>query len=69
MRYHEENPQVSYWREKAEELELLHKEYDILCIKFDRFIDRVYGIGGFYEQIKSFNKLPWYKKIFYKFKF
>ena len=67
-RYYNENPQVTYWREKAERQELLINEYDILCIKHDYLIKRVYGIGGFYEQIKLFEELPWYKKMFFKFK-
>lgn len=68
MKYDHMNPQHQYLLEKIEEQERKLEDYDILCIKHDLLVEVVYGKDGLVEQIKSFNKMPWYKKMFYKFK-
>lgn len=71
--YHNENPQVTLWRELAiksqnaamESQEIASKvleERDFYKREFKRF-------GEYYDnKLSEFNSLPWYRKIFYKFK-
>ncbi len=53
--YFNENPQVTYWRELREK----NLEYSKKAILL---IDKSYR-----KKLSEFNKLPWYKKMFYKF--
>ena len=71
--YHNENPQVTHWMGKCamlqQELDLLVEDYNKLeegydfwkteCVRLEQRVQ-----AGF----KHFNTLPWYKKMFYKFK-
>lgn len=62
MRYYNENPQVTYLLEKIEEQEKVIKELiSIQTQKADEF-------NVMRTLIFAFNRLPWYKKMFYKFK-
>lgn len=86
MRYYNENPQVTYWRERCEQLE---DDWDEMVDTFNGMVDTVEwqktSIGKLRElldkaneradmnfemhrsAVKEFNRLPWYRKIFYKF--
>ena len=81
-RYYNENPQVTYWRNKYEKVvsdwDNMVDDYNSMVDKiekyecdFDDFIEgrkRLWGILDDYRnKIESFNTLPWYKKMFYKF--
>lgn len=72
-RYYNENPQVKHWMEKCamlqQKLDLLVEDYNQLKEGYDfwntesiRLEQRVKAA------FKHFNSLPWYKKMFYKFK-
>ena len=72
-RYYNENPQVRHWMEKCamlqQKLDLLVEDYNTLeegynfwktdSLKLEQRVQAVF---------KHFNALPWYKKMFYKFK-
>lgn len=71
--YHNENPQVTHLMEKCsmlqKELDLLVEDYNKLEEGYDFYkaqflILEQRAQAGF----KYFNSLPWYKKMFYKFK-
>lgn len=84
MRYYNENPQVTLWREKYESLkaenENLKDEISYLMLDVNQFENILQAKKKFYEfETKTteerakkaflvFNSLPWYKKMFYKFK-
>ena len=55
-RYYNENPQVTALKE------LLEKELDVMK-KAILLVEKTYR-----KRMSEFNKLPWYKKMFYKFK-
>lgn len=56
MRYYNENPQITALKEAHQkEVKLIKKAILIL--------DNTYR-----KKLEEFNFLPWYKKIFYKFK-
>lgn len=67
-RYYNENPQVRHWMEKCA---MLQQALDIT----NEIISQNMRIENHYkdmcrlmrERMNSFNKLPWYKKMFYKF--
>lgn len=69
MRYENQNPQYIYLLEKIEEQEKKIKELDehnqCVCQYNKMIID---GLNEMSEVIEEFNTLPWYKKMFYKFK-
>jgi hypothetical protein len=60
--YHNENPQVTWLMEKVEKLT---KDYEFLK-GYNRILVEVHN--ELMLKISEFNKLPWYRKIFYKFK-
>lgn len=70
--YFNENPQVTEWRMKCEKLQ---KELDALKTAFEiQKCDaefRIYSMEGtdkyYQERLKEFNRLPWWKKMFYRF--
>ena len=77
--YHNENPQVDYWIKKCE---LLEKELDMVRKTTEendeRFRLTIKYWGASFEEIctkkdklkeemKSFNSLPWWRKMFFKF--
>ena len=55
MRYYNENPQVTALKE------LLEKELDVMK-KAILLVEKTYR-----KRMSEFNKLPWYKKMFFKF--
>lgn len=77
-RYYNENPQVAWWREKAEQAQkdyntcislIEHLKIDYLKGKVEaetRRADSNFDI--FRGETRYFNSLSWYKKMFYKFK-
>lgn len=69
IRYYNENPQVTQWREKYEKLQ---EELDCAIDQLETMAcckayteERLESVK---DEIKRFNALPWYKKMFYKFK-
>ena len=83
-RYYTENPQVTYWREKAEKLERKVVFLNNQCFELDKEVklqhearekeQEIYkrwdqiDKGRMKESFMNFNSLPWYKKMFFKFK-
>lgn len=84
MRYYNENPQVEYWKDKFEKLksenltlharieELVHdvkKQSSFRQDEYRRYRDWKKELESeLNDEIEKFNSLPWYKKMFYKFK-
>lgn len=66
--YFNENPQVTQWRKKCEKLQ---EELDFAIYQFETLAcGRVYTeelLEELKDEIKNFNRLPWYKKMFFKF--
>ena len=68
----EENPQVTLWRQKCEKLEEENKKLKELC-EWLREKNAEYFNSKrrcriiFEERFKEFNRLPWYKKLFFRF--
>lgn len=67
-----ENPQVQYWKGRFEELR------DVLNVELEKIEEGVERLRKernelseknleLQEDIKFFNSLPWYEKIFHKF--
>lgn len=65
MRYYNENPQVTLWREKAFKVKELFDIYRAGAEKYNKSI--VNALNDLTDEARSFNSLPWYKKLFYKF--
>lgn len=67
--YFNESPQVTYWKEKHAKLLI---DYSKLLEKFEDIADATdyvnFQIDKTNKEMKQFNSLPWYKKLFYKFK-
>lgn len=90
MRYYNENPQVTMWREAARAWEMVAAEalktarecnencgaYHELVEKSKEQARESIGIAKMWaktaedviEMARKFNALPWYKKLFYRFK-
>ena len=73
MRYYNENPQVTLWRELAVKSQNAAMESQQIASKFleerDFYKREFKRFGEFYDnKLSEFNSLPWYKKMFYKFK-
>ena len=66
--YFNENPQVTQWREKYEKIE---EELDCAIDQLETLAcGRVYTeeiLEELKDKIMKFNRLPWYKKMFFKF--
>ena len=66
--YFNENPQATQWREKYEKLQ---EELDCAIDQLETLAcGRVYTeeiLEELKDKIMKFNRLPWYKKMFYKF--
>lgn len=60
--YHNENPQVTWLKEKVEKLT---KDYEF-SKDYNRILIEVHD--ELMLKMSEFNSLPWYRKIFYKFK-
>lgn len=67
--YENQNPQYIALMEKIEAQEKiireLKKNYDFAC-EYNKFI--VNALNSTTDEIREFERLPWYKKIRYKFK-
>lgn len=73
MKYYNENPQVTFWRERYEHLKEEHfkllDDYESVSDSIDYFKFQSDLIKERTEEtFRFFNSLPWYKKMFYKFK-
>ena len=69
MRYENQNPQYIYLLEKIEEQEKKIKELDAhnqFACQYNKMI--VDSLNEISEELEEFNSLPWYKKMFYRFK-
>ena len=77
---YEENPQVAFWKEKCEKLEEENKGLKEHIKELQSLVDyaREHASGAWdmyedrerrvYEWIENFNRMPWWKKMFYKIK-
>lgn len=73
MKVYNENPQVTFWRERYEHLK---EEHFKLLDDYESVSDSIDYVKYQSDLIKKraeetfrfFNSLPWYKKMFYKFK-
>lgn len=63
--YFNENPQVTFWREKAFNVMRLFGEYKETAERYNESI--VNALNNMTDEVRIFNSLPWYKKMFYKF--
>lgn len=73
MKVYNENPQVTFWRERYEHLQEEHfkllDDYESVSDSIDYFKYQSDLIKERTEEtFRFFNSLPWYKKMFYKFK-
>lgn len=66
MRYYNENPQVTLWKEKAFKAKEIFDKYKEFAEKYNESI--VKSLNDITDEARFFNSLPWYKKMFYKFK-
>ena len=64
--YFNENPQVMLWKEKAFKVKSLVDQYRRTAEKYNESI--VNALNDLTDEVRQFNSLPWYKKMFYKFK-
>ena len=66
--YFNENPQATQWREKYEKLQ---EELDCAIDQLETMAcGRVYTeeiLEELKDKIMNFNRLPWYRKCFFKF--
>lgn len=69
MRYENHNPQYIALMEKIEEqqksINELLNNYDFVC-KYSKII--VESLNSLTDEIREFERLPWYKKMLYRFK-
>ena len=67
--YHNENPQVRHWMGKCakleQEIDILHEQLNTSEFCLDFWSKEAEELK---YRVKEFNSLPWYKKIFFKFK-
>ena len=65
-RYYNENPQVTLWKDKAFKTKELFDKYK----EFEEIYNEkiVNSLNDLTDEARRFNALPWYKKIFFKFK-
>lgn len=83
MRYENENPQVKFFREEAEKWEDLAKKalaaakgWEATSAKqmkllkeWEELYNDALNCGEVYKKkMEEFNKLPWWKKMFFNFK-
>ena len=83
MRDYNENPHVTYWKERYEEVV---SNWDSMVDKYNSMVDTLEKyeldfedfiegrkklwekLDNYRNTLKTFNSLPWYKTMFYKFK-
>ena len=63
--YFNENPQVMRWKEKAFKAKSLFDQYRRTAEKYNESI--VNALNDLTDEVRQFNSLPWYKKMFFKF--
>lgn len=63
--YFNENPQVMLWKEKAFKAKSLFDQYRRTAEKYNESI--VNALNDLTDEVRQFNSLPWYKKMFFKF--
>ena len=63
--YFNENPQVMLWKEKAFKAKSLFDQYRRTAEKDNESI--VNALNDLTDEVRQFNSLPWYKKMFFKF--
>ena len=63
--YFNENPQVMLWKEKAFKVMSLFDQYRRTAEKYNESI--VNALNDLTDEVRQFNSLPWYKKMFFKF--
>lgn len=69
MMYNHLSPQHQYLIDKIEEQEKIIKELKKYCYLSDNTIEAaVDRLEVYDEQVREFERLPFYKKAFYKFK-
>ena len=84
MRYYNENPQVALWREKFEKLKVENEELKdenvrltLEAVQYREQLEDLILKQKKEEEdtreravryVAAFNAIPWYKKMFYKFK-
>ena len=61
-----ENPQVELWKEKAITIKSLFDQYRSVAEKYNESI--VNALNDLTDEVRRFNSLPWWRKMFYKFK-
>lgn len=62
MRYYNENPQVVYWREKYEQLSIDN------YLSIQLLQEENIRLSEENQHLRNYAELPWYKKLFIKFK-
>ena len=66
--YFNENPQVTYWKEKAKLYEYLKKFLDMAYnheVDYNKKL--VEKLREKNKAMKDFNAFPWWKKLFFRF--
>lgn len=63
--YFNENPQVELWKEKAFKTEELFDKYREFAELYNATI--VKSLNDLTDEVRNFNSLPWWRKMFYKF--
>ena len=63
--YFNENPQVMLWKEKAFKAKSLFDQYRRTAEKYNESI--VNALNDLTDEVRQFNSIPWYKKMFFKF--
>ena len=67
--YFNENPQVRHWMGKCakleQEIDILHEQLKASEVCLECWFKEIQELK---ERVEFFNALPWYKKIFFKFK-
>ena len=64
--YFNENPQVELWKEKVITIKSLFDQYRSVAEKYNESI--VNTLNDLTEEVRRFNSLPWWRKMFYKFR-
>jgi hypothetical protein len=67
--YHNENPQVELWMDQARRNQKLFFDYKNKC-DFQKEVIKnlVSELSKLKLEARDFNSLPWWRKMFYKFK-
>jgi hypothetical protein len=67
--YFNENPQITLWREIAIKSQNEAMKYQQIVEERDFYKREFKRFGEFYDnKLSEFNSLPWWRKMFYKFR-